>query len=188
MKRWTAAAALALASCSGGGEDDSGNAAGNGSAAAAPANASGQEPAGGAGTRPRLQAGQWEVTLEFLGMEVPNMRRKTPKQAPLPPRTMRICVTAERAARHGPGAILGDVDSKAGRTRCSRAEDPLPSERIRSTVQCDLPRGGSIRVDSEGRYSATTIEVEQQAQAVLPGGTLISNSRLTGRRVGDCPR
>lgn len=188
MKGWTAAAAVALASCSGGGggKDDAGSNAANGAAPAA-ANASNEIAAPDA--RPRLEPGQWEVTLEFLGMASDMGRDKMPKNAPLPPRTMRICVTAEQAARHGPGAILGGVNSREGRSRCSTAEDPVPSARIRSTVQCSLPRGGgAIRVDSEGRYSETTIEVEQQTQAILQGRTLTANTRLTGRRVGDCPR
>ena len=59
--------------------------------------------------------------------------------------------------------------------------------RIQATVQCDVA-GTTIRSAMNGQFTSTSYEVTQQVQTTSQGMAMEVENRITGRRIGDCPR
>ena len=162
------AAVLALAACGGGSEGGDGNKAAEGKAG------------GGASAGVTMQPGQWEMTTTITRMAVPGM--PAGMNAPIPPpQTARNCLTAEEVAQTNANFI----NESAGEG-CTSENSSMSGGRIQATIQCNRPEG-QVRMTMSGQYTATTIDVTQQVRTAAQGGQNIEmDSRITGRRIGDC--
>jgi hypothetical protein len=187
MRQWIGAAALALAACGSGG--DKAGEAGNGSAGAAAGEANAAAGAasavgGGGGGGATMQPGEWEITTAVTGLEAPNLPAGMSANAMPPPSTNRMCLTAEQVAQPAGGVASGGLTSQAGcRTESSNAS----GGRIESVVQCEAPGGGRVRVATTGRTGATSLDFEQRTEVSAQGTNMTTRTRVTGRRIGDCP-
>jgi len=171
-----ALAALLLASCggeSGNRQAADGGTAGTNAAAAAPATAAG-------GAAVALQPGQWEITTAVLRMEVPNMPSGISPPTP-PPTTVRTCLTPQQASAPNGGFLTGSGEGGG----CTSQNMSMAGGRIQGVVQCNS-QGSTMRSTMEGRFSATSFEVNQHVETAAQGMNMNIESRTSGRRVGDC--
>ena len=178
-----AAMALLLASC-GSREEADNDAAGAGNMSA-PANdqaAAGDGPAGAATAE--LRPGQWETTVEILRMDlgnVPGMPAGVtpPVQAPV---TVRSCITPEQARRPDAGFMTGAQD-KSG---CSYEDFSMSGGRLRGTVTCNQ-QGSTVRATFDGSFGAESYRLESESRVSANGTEVSTATRITARRIGDCP-
>jgi hypothetical protein len=150
-----------------GGEADGGD-------AAETASASG----GGAA---QIQPGEWEVTMETLNIEAPNM---PPEAAAMMKKTMgeknttRQCITAEEAA--------GDFTAPDQEADCTRQGFSLAGGRIQGSMTC-TGEGGKVTVTMAGQHSGTSYDMTSKIASENEAGSMTIETRNTGRRIGDCP-
>jgi hypothetical protein len=182
MRQWIGAAALALAACGGGDRAEGGNAAAGGSEANAAGGSGGTAAAAAGGGGSTMQPGQWEITTAVEGIE--GLPAGMPASARPPATTTRICLTAEQVAQPGTGIPTGGVTNQAG---CRTESNNVSGGRIESTVQCEAPGGGRVRVATTGQTGATSFDFQQRTEVSAQGTNMTTRSRVTGRRVGDCP-
>ncbi|HEY0012001.1 MAG TPA: DUF3617 family protein [Allosphingosinicella sp.] len=185
MRQWIGAAALALAAC--GGANDKAAETGNRSASTAGgqanAGAGGAAAAGGGGGA-TMQPGQWEITTAVTGLEAPNLPAGMSANAMPPPSTTRVCLTAEQVAQPATGVASGGLTSQAG---CRTESNNASGGRIESVVQCEAPGGGRVRVATTGQAGATSVAFDQRTEVSAQGTNMTTRTRVTGRRIGDCP-
>jgi hypothetical protein len=177
MKRSIAAlAAVLLASCGGQGENQQAAPGGNEAAPATTTADTGEAVAATA-----LQPGLWEITTEVVAMEVANMPQG--KSALPSPTTTRSCLTADQASAPN-GAFFAGSGEPGG---CTAENMAMAEGRIQGVVQCDQP-GGAMRSTLEGRFTATSFEVNQRVETSAQGMNMNMQSRTSGRHVGECSR
>lgn len=184
LRIMAATAALALAACEG--QQEAGNAAANGAAAAAGGNAA-TSSGGDAGTAGaamvEMRPGQWETTVEVLRLDmanVPGMPAGMTQPLP-PPQTIRSCVTPEQARR--PDADMFAGGNQAG---CTYENFSMTGGRIQGAVTCNSS-GTTVRSTFNGSFGAESMQVESESQVSANGVTVDTATRVTGRRLGDCP-
>lgn len=170
MRLWIGiAGALALAACSGGDEAGDANKA-----------ASAKGGAGGGGSAGlTMQPGEWEITATVTRMKVPGMTADMASAQP--PQTTRNCLTAQEVAQANAN-FVGGISGSEG---CTSENSSMSGGRIQATIQCNTPQG-QARVTMTGQYTATTLDIAQQMRSSSGGQNVEMDSRITGRRVGDC--
>ena len=178
-----AMAALALASCEG--QQGAGNAAANGAAAAGgnAATAAGGDAGTAGAAMVEMRPGQWETTIEVLRLNmanVPGMPAGMTQPLP-PPTTVRSCVTPEQARR--PNADMFAGGNQAG---CTYENFSMTGGRIQGVVTCNSS-GTTVRSTFNGSFGAESMQVDSESQVSANGVTVDTASRVTGRRLGDCP-
>jgi hypothetical protein len=161
------AAVAALAAC-GSGNDGDGNRAGA------------AEAGGGGGAT--MQPGEWEMTATVTRMNVPGMPAGMNPPTPQA-QTTRNCLTPEEAARASESFVNETAGAQHG---CTTQNSSMSGGRIQATIQCDRPEG-RVRMTMNGQYTATTIEMTQQMQTAVGGQNMEMETRIAGRRIGDCP-
>lgn len=189
MRKTTAIAALLLAACSGQG--------GNEQKADNGASASGESGGAGAGDNVavgsestpsaaavRLQAGEWESTVEVLRMTMSNLPNMPAGMAPpVPPAvTTRTCLTAAQVNRPNAGFFTGSAQA-AG---CTYENFSMAGGRIQGIVQCNIA-GTTSRSTISGQFTPTSYEITSQVQATAAGISTDQETRVRARRVGECP-
>ena len=146
----------------------------------------GDVSATGAGAAPggaaaRIQPGEWEMTVETVNIEAPNM---PPEAAAMMKKTMgekqtsRQCITPEEAA----GAFV----TQDQQTDCTREGFSLAGGRIQGTVTC-TGEDGKVTVTLNGRHSGTSYDMNSKVQSENQAGSMTIETRTTGRRIGECP-
>ena len=165
-----AVAALLLVSC--GGRDEAGK-----------AEADGQEQAAaGGGGGVTMEPGEWETTVQVVNMSMPNLPAGASVPTP-PATTIRTCLTAEQVSRPNADFLTGNRDSG-----CSYDNMSMRDGRMQGSVQC-ATEAGTMRSTFEGQFTPTSYELTQRMQMSGEGAAagMDVESRITGRRLGDCP-
>ena len=175
-----AAVALLLASCSG--QEKAGNdsaATGAASKAAGTETASAAGGADGSGAA-SFQPGQWEVRAEVRRISMPNMPAgATP---PMPPATtISFCMTPEQARRPDANSLTAN----ARESGCNYRNFSMGNGRISGSVQCDTG-GAQMQTTLDGRFTATSYDINQRAQVTTSGVSTDMEAHMTGRRTGEC--
>lgn len=155
------AAVAALAAC--GGSEGGGNASGGGG--------------GGKAADVAMQPGEWEMTATLLKMSVPG----APSQPTPPPQSSRRCISAQDLASPTKGLV-----QDANNPSCTFETNSVSGGEIRFAFRCPSPQG-EMRATVNGRYTATTVELDQQIRVQSAAGQMEIDARTTGRRVGECP-
>lgn len=170
-------------------------AAANTAAAATNVDGGGNQASAEAGPAPalagagQLQAGQWELTATVRSFETPGMapaQQAAMRRRIGQPMVQRACLTeqdtrdfvrfATRAS--SPGCAMGDRVYAGGVLRVS--------------MSCPMPGGrpGTVRMNTEGRYTPTSLELAMRQEMPGPGpggGTARMSATIAGRRIGPCP-
>lgn len=128
----------------------------------------------------RMEPGQWEVAAEVLEVRqtdegTPLVRAEAGDRA-----TVSVCVGPEERV---PVALFaGDA------ANCRYSSYYVRGGRINSILTCPPPRGeGLFTVNVQGSFEADSFEATRTfATAVVGGGNMRVQSRLTGRRTGEC--
>jgi Protein of unknown function (DUF3617) len=162
---------LALAGCGGSDKAAEGEAGGGGTETAA-------APGGGAA---QIQPGEWEVTMETLNIEAPNM---PPEAAAMMKKSMgekntsRQCITAEE--------VSGDFITANQEANCTREGFSFAGGRIQGTMTC-TGEDGKATITMNGSHSGTSYDMRSKMTSENQAGSMTIETRNTGRRLGDCP-
>jgi len=130
-------------------------------------------PAGG--SEVRLEPGEWEIKLESVKIEgaPPDV---TAAMAAAKGSVQRQCIGPEEA---------GEMFGAASREGCKGDGDRFRNGRIGKLIctSGDPPSGHEI----SGSYTARSFDITNKIIQAMDGGTVTTESRSTGRRIGDCP-
>lgn len=176
----TAAAALLLASC--GSQEKAGN--GSADANAAGASPPSAEAGGGGAASASLAPGQYETTIEVLRINMvdgPNLPAGMTSPVP-PPTTVRSCLTPDQARRPNANFLTGS-GAQGG---CNYENLTMTRGRIQGAVTCNN-QGTIMRTTMNGQFSADGYAMESESRIEANGVTMETASRITTRRIGDCP-
>ena len=172
-----ALAAVLLASCGGQSENQQAAAPGGNEAAPAASTAG----TGEAVAATALQPGLWEISTEVVAMEMGNVPQR--KSAMPSPTTTRSCLTPEQASAPNGAFFAGSSEPGV----CTAENMAMADGRIQGVVQCNQP-GSAMRSTLEGRFTATSFEVNQRVETSAQGMNMTMQSRTSGRHVGECSR
>ncbi len=173
---------FALAACGQSGQSAGGNDSSSSAAAAAAA---------------VLEPGLWETRVEILKVEVLPVETAEGTFTPelvrhSPPTTSQSCLTPQMAAESFRRFMVGGTASD-----CDRGGFAMSNGRIGGSFSCKgMDEQTTYRV--EGRYTSTSYDATSKAEVrasgrppptpMMPTVTpLDMTSRVTGRRIGDCP-
>jgi hypothetical protein len=122
-----------------------------------------------------LQPGQWESQVQLANASQPSPGQRAA--------TVRFCITPEQAANPTAAAMAGDT----GRSHCTMKDYSVAGGRIHGTTVCDMGTGGSMRMTTDGTYTATTYAMTVKSQIDIRGRSINSETHVNAKRVGDCP-
>jgi Protein of unknown function (DUF3617) len=173
---WLGLGLLALAGCGGPEKAD-----GNGSADSAKA---GDSASAGAAAGVKLRPGEWETTVETLKVDAPGMPKEMAGlMAGQQKMTMRSCITAAQAEQPSGDLFRGKNDGK-----CQYEGFDVSGGRVKGKMTCSGGgQPGSVTLEMDGRYGGESYEVNQKMRTDAQGMAMTIESRVTARRVGDCP-
>ena len=142
------------------------------------------------GSAVSMQPGQWEHTVQFTSIEapgVPEAQLAAMRQMMGQPQTSAECMTPEQAANP-----TGRMLNPKGGQNCQFTDNVFAGGTIRVHGTCQQPGGTSARMNMDGTYTATTMNVQLSSEMTMPAGmpgprSLRMSGTMTGRRTGDCP-
>lgn len=156
-----------LAACSGGGDGGASN------EAAAETLAAGL----------KLQPGEWAVSSETLTVDALDTGRPAIAAKVGATSEYKSCIPADQAAKPPPALFTGGKDS------CTTQSAYISRGRISAQIQCRRPGLDSpYQISVDGSYIADSLTAETSlATQLASDGDVRIRTRLTGRRLGDCP-
>jgi hypothetical protein len=132
----------------------------------------------------RFQPGEWETKVEVVNAEIPGV---PPAMAEQMRKAMTIntsvtdCMTPEQAERPSEGLFARDQ----GECRFDRYD--MRGGRIDGAMTCTSAGEGTARITMQGSYTPTSFEMRNTVDASRGGGQAMKmESRVTGRRLGEC--
>jgi hypothetical protein len=143
----------------------------------------------------KIQDGQWELTYQLTGMDIPGAppEAQTQMRAQLNhPATNRVCITSAWAS-NPMAEVRRAISTSPQNPNCHFTDDTYGNGRVKIHATCQQPGGpGRADVLLEGSFTATTGDLTLTASGEgLPMAAGAGNARVTatvrGRRVGDCP-
>jgi uncharacterized protein DUF3617 len=159
---------LALAAC-GGPDKGEGN------------EAAGDEAAPASGVK--LQPGEWEITMETVSVTAPGLPPSVAATIKKPRATNRTCMTPEEANGPKPDMFAG-----SGGVNCKQEGFSWTGGRIKGTTTCQGAGGtGKTVMAMDGQYGAQSMDMNMKMTTDAAGTPMTVETRMTGRRVGDCP-
>lgn len=182
---WVGLGLLALAGCGGPEKADGNGAAGTEEAASAGEAASpAAGTAGTAGTAVKMRPGEWETTVETLKVDAPGMPKEMAgMMASQQKMTMRSCITAAQTEQPSGDLFRGKTDGN-----CKYEDFTVSGGRVKGKMTCSGgSTPGSVTLEMDGRYGSESYEVSQKMRTDVQGMKMNVDSRVTARRVGDCP-
>lgn len=162
--------ALALAGCEG-----------SESNATTDSSSTGSEAAASVRSAMEIKPGEWEITEEMVNIEAPNM---PPDVAAAIKRNMgekttsRRCITPAEAT--GGDFVTPDTDA-----HCTKQGFSFAGGQVQGTMICSTDEGKAT-MSMSGRHSGTSFDISSKVTSANEGGSVTMNSRVTGRRVGEC--
>ncbi|WP_213981293.1 DUF3617 domain-containing protein [Sphingomonas sp. dw_22] len=133
--------------------------------------------------------GEWETTVEIVGMDMPGMASMPPqmrdqmkKSLMAANRSVKTCVTPEQAAKPQADMLTGKTDG-----RCTYRNYTMANGRIDATLACSGPRGGEMTQTIAGTFTDASFTLASEVHSSGgPGGSMNMKARTTGKRIGDC--
>lgn len=130
----------------------------------------------------QLTAGQWEMTTEVTKL---TQRDKGAPAMNMPEgsrSTTSSCVAEADAKKPQPALFAAEG------SECSYRDFYMNGGRLNATLACSRPGlSGTINTVVNGSFTATTLEGTATTETLLSGeGDVRIDSKLTGRRTGDC--
>ena len=130
----------------------------------------------------QLSAGQWEMTSEVTGL---TQRDKGAPAINMPKgsrSTTSSCVAEAEVKKPQPALFANQG------LECTYRDIYMRGGRLNATLACSRPGlGGTIATIVNGSFTASTFEGTSTTETSLSGeGDVRIDSKLTGRRTGDC--
>jgi hypothetical protein len=175
-----AAGLLALGACGGGDKAGDGNQAGGEKAAGTE---SGKAEAS-AGSGVRLRAGEWEMKTEVAAVSAPGMPAGVADMMKAKASTVKVCVTEEDASKGDAGIFTGKKDP-----RCDTKGFSAAGGRVNGTITCKAEEGGqgAMTMTMDGQFKPDSYTLTSKMKTEGEGAEMTIESRVSGRRIGDCP-
>ena len=174
----TMAGLLALGACGGGGNGDeaSGNASTSERAAAGETAALGSDV--------RIRAGQWETRTEVTNVSAPGMPAGVAEMMKTKPVTGTSCITEEEANDSGADLFSGKKDEN-----CDTKGFKAAGGRVSGTITCRAEDGGqgAMTMTMDGEFKPDSYALNSKMKTEGEGTAMTIESKITGRRIGDCP-
>lgn len=130
-----------------------------------------------------LQAGLWEIsTVIETGRNMDNGKAMLPIEAGTT-ESAKVCLAAADTAKPQPGLFVPSLE------KCSYSNSYISGGRIQAQMTCEKEGlKGPIGATVNGSFTATTIEAQQTVETQLyTDGDVSVTSKLSGKRLGDCP-
>ena len=127
-----------------------------------------------------MRPGEWEMTIETVIISAPNMPPEDLAAMKQPPVTSRSCMSAEDAKGPKP-----DTFAQNG---CKIEGFRWSGGKIEGTTTCSAPSGGKMIMAMDGNYGPDSMTMSIKSSTETEGMTMTMEMRLTGRRLGDCPK
>jgi uncharacterized protein DUF3617 len=160
----TTAALLALAACG------------------SPNKADGNASSASLSSDQKFDPGQWEMTMEMVNVSAPNLPPAVLSAMKSQPKvTTRNCMTPEEA--RGPS---GDMFTGKKDGNCTHEGFSLAGGRMRGSTTCTDPNGNKTTMTMDGQYQPRSFNVTMKMDTNAGGQAMAIESRMTGRRVGEC--
>jgi len=162
MRRILLGALAGVAACSGGG-DESANAV---------------DPAS-----IRLTPGEWELTSEITNMTLTDQGAAALPMKVGMKTVTKSCITPEQVDQPQPTMFASSKDS------CTYKNFYMSRGRLVASMSCKQPGSdGEMLMTIEGKYADTSMDVSVEMATSRSGpGDVKVNSKLSGRRLGECP-
>ena len=127
-----------------------------------------------------MQPGEWEITFETLNVSGPNLPPELRDILKRPAEVSRRCLSAEEAKGPKP-------DSREG---CTQEGFTWSGGRVSGTTTCTgaSAGGGKSVVAMDGEYGPTRLRIDMKTSMEWQDSSLGMEMRITGRRLGDCPK
>lgn len=131
----------------------------------------------------KLQPGQWEMTMQAISVDAPGLPPGIADTLKARTSTNLTCITPEEA--NGP---KGDVFGGGKDADCKQEGFSWAGGRVQGKTTCVGKDGaGKTVVQIDGQYGGQSMDVKMNMAMEMQGKTITIASRMTGRRVGDCP-
>lgn len=161
-----------LAAC---GQGSSDNVTAGNEAAGAGGTAGSAPAAGGSGSAAsemlRMQPGEWEISMSL------------PNGGAMP--GTRVCLTPEDVSR-GAEVLAGGGRRQQEGIDCDYSGVTIAGGLISGTSRCTQAGGVTVSVTMDGTMSPTEYSVNQRISTTVAGQSREMESRITGRRIGEC--
>lgn len=141
----------------------------------------GSETAASGGGAMQIEPGEWEVTSEMVNIEAPDMPPEVAaamKQSMGEKTSSRQCITPEEAV--GGEFVTPDPDAQ-----CTKQGFSFAGGQMQGTMTCTSDEGKAT-ISISGRHSGTSFDMSSKVTSANQGGSLTMESRVTGRRLGEC--
>jgi hypothetical protein len=130
----------------------------------------------------KLQPGEWEMKMETVNVTAPGMPASVTAAMKQPAATSRSCITPEEA--EGP---KGDMFAGNVGANCKQEGFSWAGGRIKGTTTCTGSNGaGKVSMTMDGTYSAQAMDMNMKMTTEAAGTPMTVETRMTGKRVGDC--
>ncbi|WP_164115124.1 DUF3617 domain-containing protein [Sphingorhabdus sp. Alg239-R122] len=139
----------------------------------------------------KLQPGEWENTVEVVDVKIENLPEGAPagiaEMMKGRKNSVKQCITEEKAANPGAEFFAAQKDAN-----CDVKEFNISGGKIKSEMSCAAPAGqgeGKMTMKMDGDYAETSYDMNMNMVATAPGTGMNMNitSKVTGKRIGDCP-
>lgn len=137
----------------------------------------------------RLQPGKYEMTVEVVDLQLPEMAQLPGGNAEDVMRsqmetTTTYCLTPEDAESSA-FARTGEEARKQAGGNCTVERDENTNTKLDMVMSC-TPQGGTMKMTLTGNMTASGTEVNMKADGDMGGEKMSFETRHVTRRVGDC--
>jgi hypothetical protein len=131
----------------------------------------------------KLTPGEWELTSEITNLTLADQGAAAMPMKVGMKTTTKSCITPEQVEQPQPTMFASSKDS------CTYKNFYMSRGRLVASMSCKQPGADAeMLMTIEGKYSDTSMDVSvDMATSVSGPGDVKVNSKLSGRRLGDCP-
>lgn len=133
----------------------------------------------------QIEPGLWEARSEVVNVTGEGLPREVQSQMKGRASEIRNCITPEQAARPDANFLTAQQNSN-----CTYRGFSMQNGRVEGAMTCtggDLP--GEMTTEMSGEYGPRSYDMRMRMTTTgMPGGAdMTIETRVSGRRVGDCP-
>ena len=137
----------------------------------------------------QLQPGEWEISVEVLDVAMGGLPEGAPDMTEAMKKsgkqTNKACLTKEQS--ENPGA---QFFAPQNQKNCDVRDFNMGGGAIKADMTCPVPQGGGqMAMKMNGTYSKTAYDMtmDVNAEGMANNITMKMQSKISGKRVGDCP-
>ena len=131
----------------------------------------------------RIEPGEWELTTEITNMTLADQGSGALPMKVGMKTTTKSCITPEQVEQPQPTLFSSSKDT------CAYKNFYMSRGRLVASMSCQQPGiDGQMLMTVDGKYSDSSMDVSVEMAMSRSGpGDVKVNSKLSGRRLGECP-